>query len=147
MTNNPIPPEQQDNGYSEFTIGQIATNIKWLISSIERHDTNITRLGDWKSDIDEKVTTVSRCVKDLKVDEKDLQDWKKDIDKRLKDQENWKAQHLQLETWKSETVDRIREIETWKNNQSGAWNLAKYIGASSLVAALVTFILTKYIFI
>jgi hypothetical protein len=145
MTNGQSPPDQPDDTIS-YALGEISANMTWLINSIDRVDKNISedrdKIAQWKSLLEEKITLVLRCTKDLKTGARDLETWKSGIDNRLIAQENWKAQHSTIETWKTDKETRLAALEKWKAEQSGAQNLLKF-AIAGLVGALATFFLTK----
>lgn len=166
MANEQSQSDQQED--SNFFLGEISSDLDWLSKAIDRLDRNISedrdKIAQWKSSIEERVTLVLRCTKDLKAGERDLQNWKNDIDSRLKAQETWKAQHSQIETWKTDFETRLKAqetwkaqqdnietwktdketrmktLETWKDSQSGGLSLLKYLG-TGVVGAIITFLL------
>jgi hypothetical protein len=146
MPNDQSKPDHQKN--PDFLFGEISKEIELMSKAMERLDANISndrnKIAEWKSSVDERVTLVWKCTKDLKSDGKELQNWKNDIDSRIKAQENWKAQHIQIEDWKKDKENRMIILETWKASQSGAQNLIKYAG-TGVVSALLTFLLTYFI--
>jgi hypothetical protein len=146
MTNDQSPTEQQDDTLG-YALGEINANVNWLMNSVDRVDKNISedrdKIAQWKSSLEEKVTLVLRCAKDLKTGARDLEIWKNSIEGRLHSQEAWKAQHSQIEDWKKDKEKRLGDLEAWKSSQSGAWNLVKYMG-TGVFSAFITFLLTYF---